>query len=379
MAFFFCHANAQERANTLEKNQSVAKAQNIDPRQFLVTVKNSDGAEALGVSYVAGQNSQSKNEFTWVIGSQPAFKRNTDTTISFNGIVAKGEFKYFDEESGFFLILVDNTKITPPLKSKFEQPKSNAFYIEKNKKIDKQVATKLGSLKIAGTNLHKFTTTQITNASNLIFFDNSGNLLGISLGNQSKEPNLFAIDNTGIQRIFDAVMQTEFIKILTVNEKYHGDFGVDFVKWYMNGTPQDNERYFNLYKNASSILDGNQDDKLEKTFKAMSEIAQAYLSDKNKTRNNTAEVKKLNLVCNVFSRSRDNHRSLTFLIDSESSTVNGYPAIINENQITYEYSNQDGTRYKTNIDRTSGFVVIGTVQFPLLMSGNCIKTEGKAF
>jgi hypothetical protein len=80
----------------------------------------------------------------------------------------------------------------------------------------------------------------------------------------------------------------------------------------------------------------------------------------------------------MFSQSRDHRQQVTYQIDFAASTVNKNSATITENQITYSHTN-GSTTYNTRIDRVSGFAVVGSGQFPMLLSGNCTKTEGRSF
>ena len=90
--------------------------------------------------------------------------------------------------------------------------------------------------------------------------------------------------------------------------------------------------------------------------------------------NNGTQV---NIVCELYNERGIPQRPMSFVIDYENSIVNGYKANITNESITYSYSTP--AIYNVRIDRISGSVVIGTLQFPLLLTGNCRKVEGRAF
>jgi len=349
-----------------------------------VIVEDKNGRKILGFSYWNGVGKDLKTlNSSWIVTTSVSSK--SDVFVYFSGVRIKAEVKYIDQESDISILFLDNTVIKPiATDSVSEVQQFNGAIFFASELSNNKIGHLLGSIpraqRISGIDFWEFSSPNFKNQNLGALFNSQGNIVGL-ISNKYKpsDTSVLAIPFQFIKTLRESLVAAEIIKILTIDDKYKESFGDDFVKWLYSGGEKNPQQYLIQYSDAQKIIDSQASDKIEKYQKALYEIAQVFYAQKNKVSSNQQPIEKnITLICQLFSQSRDHRQQATYHIDFAASTVNKYAATITDNQIAYSHTNGSST-YSTRIDRVSGFAVVGSGQFPMLLSGNCTKSEGRSF
>lgn len=364
--------------NTGKSLQSRTLESSVEPS--IVYIDGGSGTIGTGVAFENTGDGKSLNS-TFIYTTASTIKNRDEVTISYAGITSKVAVKYIDKGVDFAILQAEGTVI-PEISKNFNgqliEGKTTLIGVQAKLggRISKNRINYVGKRKLSGIEFLEFTGALPKDESGYVLVDEKGSIAGIVSAFRPSSDRVLVIGNDIIKRHSDSFSAAEIIKIIAIDKKFHSNFDDGFARWIAKGEIGNPNKYLDMYEKGWSIFKESGPDVMKRGTEALFEIAKIYYAENSKS---TQQVRPniINLVCEVYSKNRENHRVMSFVINLDESTVDGNKARITQNHISYSYSNP--TTYNVEIDRIAGYVVIGTSQFPALVSGNCRLTESKAF
>lgn len=376
--------SARTATDVFRANQESVVTIEVDGRSG----KRQGSAVAFQNGFEKAPDGQVRAASTWLFTNAHVLSGARQVDLLIGHFRAKAAVKYVDDELDLAILDAADTVLRPAelISGSLEvRPGAPVFAIGSPKGLALTISDGIISSvrKIGGVDYIQSTTPLSPGSSGGGLFSAKGALIGItSFKLKGGEALSFALDAREARLAFDALSTAEIIKAAAIDEKYHERFGNDFIKWLSRGANGSRTHYverqeeiFRQYLQSASAPEAQR-----KFQEDLFEIAQTFAKEKGSTAgqgsSSDASSAPLNLVCSMRSSSGEG-RALTFRINLQAGTVNGRPANIQETQITFSYGTD--TKYNVQLDRIASSAVIGTAQFPALMTGSCTRAAGRAF